>query len=208
LRLMTIDIYGAAIAEYATEGAYCMPLVGATAPANCRDLGGRSTFGTSGFAFNRGRFGGAVEMSVSHRTTDWTEAGIFSAPVSLARHESRRDAEMSFLLRYATRVQRSVVTIVGGMSLTRATTAMTDQFIAPVPAGYPQQATTFQRTDVIPGLTGGVDVSMPLGSRLRAFVPVRVSHQSAPGELAVFGPPHWYMRAGAGLQVNLARRVQ
>jgi glyoxylase-like metal-dependent hydrolase (beta-lactamase superfamily II) len=208
LRLMTIDIYGAAIAEYATGGAYCMPLVGATAPANCRDLGGRSTFGTSGFAFNRGRFGGAVEMSVSHRTTDWTESGIFSYGLSLARHESRRDAEVAFLVRYATRVQRSVATLVAGMSVTRATTAMTDHFIEPLPVGYSAQPTTFQFTDVIPGLIGGVDFSMPLGSRLRLFAPVRVSHQSPPDSRAVFGPPHWYMRAGAGLQVNLTRRVQ
>jgi hypothetical protein len=196
LRIVSTDVYGVALADLGNDGSFCRMLDPIRQPT-CTSFGGTSPLGMLGFALNRGRIGGAIEIGTHQLAADTSD-------VFFASFSSRRDTELTFLLRYTTRVQRSFASAVAGVSISRARTTRTSTFIGAYPPGLPPLSSTYSQTETEAGLTGGVDFTLSLRPRLSVVVPLRLQYQPSAGPLW----PPWHYRGGAGLQVSLARRVE
>jgi hypothetical protein len=158
--------------------------------------GGAVPAGTVGLSISTGRLGVGAEVQMGAQSWHARTSTLYDDEFAV------RESRVAVLARYAVPRRGFSFAAVGGMSSTVGDTkGMSREKVALAPRGgrHPLDANASRF-----GITAGVDLSRPLGSRFGVVVPVRFTRYVGPDH--PLGPGKTSLSVGGGLSMRVARR--
>jgi hypothetical protein len=194
LRRVTMTAYGAAQVGQVQRSSYCAQLL-----LSCEATGGPSLTAAAGVSVSFSRVAVLAEMITPGRFTGHQRSLGYRDDAT-----EYRDRLLSFLGRFdVVRTPSMVLGLSGGMSRVSEQERLSERWRD---AGSGSRSESIVQSQAAWGRTIGIDVSLPVNSRIAIVLPFRFTHTSIrydpyqrSGEAPFDG--HWNAHAGIGLAV-------